>query len=343
MFKVITNLLIIFISFQLLFSCGKDNRANERFKQLQRSAESNFELSPFIEACYSGKLETVKELISKGEDVNQRVCENPKRKISSNYNVIIDPACDDWYPITFAIYGGNHQVIKMLFDGGAKLDVVDRYGFSLLMEAVILKDRWTIEFLLNMGLDIDHQLNDGRTAIMLTDTTEKNEIYYLLKKKHAKIDFHSAIKHGDFELVKKLLSNNPALIDQPDREGWPPLILACIYSSDEIVRFLVKNNASINHGNKYKATAIMHAAYRNRIEIVRLLLDKGADVNGNDSSFQPLIIWAIRSKNIKIVKLIAGKGANINVIDSDGKTALDWAKNNQEMIDYLIEKGAKQK
>ncbi len=326
---------------QWVISCKNGNSTKEVSDQNQSGIGYPDDWSPFIDACYNGKLEVVKDLLGKGENVNQKSCNSPQRKYSSDFHFTTDPVCDDWYPITFAIEGGNHQIIKLLFESGAKPDVIDKHGYSLLMYAVMQNDSWTIKHLLKLGQDINHQSKDGETAIMLSDTVRNNDVYYLLKKNGAKIDLYSAIKHDDFELVKKLLIGNLSAVSIPDQDGWPPLILASIYSSKDLVKFLIDNNADINQKNIYGGTAIMHAALRNRIEIVRILLNAGANVHDADSNLQYVIIWAVRSENIRIVKLIIEKGANVNVIDSDGKTPLDWAESNPEIQEYLIKCGAR--
>lgn len=325
-----------------MISCTNENQKSENITEKQHLEKFNGDWPPIIDACYYGKYNVAKELIDKGINVNNKCCVSSYRKFSSDFDVISDTTCDNWYPITYAIQGGHHKLVELLFDNGADLNVIDKDGISLLMYSVIYNFKWGVEFLLEKGVDINRQSKTGKSAIMFADTLQNSELYYLLKRIGAqKIDFHTAIKHNDLELVKEQLTENPELINKPNSEGWPPLTIACINSSNELVNYLLEKNASINQKNKFNATALMHASLRNRTEIVRLLLERGAEVNVADNILNYVIIWAIRSGNLEIVKLIVESGANLNVRDSDAKTVLEWAERYPKIKEYLIENGAK--
>ena len=98
--------------------------------------------------------------------------------------------------------------------------------------------------------------------------------------------------------------------------GMTPLMYA-ISTNDDLVEFLIKNDADINWGNG-RETALSIAINENRPEIVKMLLKHGAEVN-EDAGRLPLII-ALR--NTKILKVLLENGADINAIDSRGFTDL---------------------
>ncbi len=104
---------------------------------------------------------------------------------------------------------------------------------------------------------------------------------------------------------------------------YTPLIVAARTGNTELIRLLLEAGADVN-AEAGSNTPLVIAAYEGKIEIVRLLLEAGADVNRATQGATPLIAAASHAGNAQVVKLLLEAGANVNA-EADGKTALTVA------------------
>ncbi len=320
------TMLLLFII--LIFSCAAKLKEEKLY----------YTWTPLIEACYWGDYDTVKKLLDEGEEVNIRCFDGPGRKLHGKRKN--DPESDDWTPIMYAVATGRHKIIQLLYDHGAKLDVANRFDTSLLIIAVSNEDKWTVQFLLEKGVDVNHKNNHGYTAVYYSGIFKSREIYELLKNNKAEIDFKTSLIWNEFNITKKCIQENPELAHQKDADGWTPLMVASKNGNYDAVKFLIENKVNINEKNKFQGTALMHAALEGYYEIAKLLIENGANVNDKGHLDDYVIIWAVRSHKLNIVKLIVENGANIHIKGKDGKTPLMWAVMDYGTAKYLIEKGA---
>lgn len=131
---------------------------------------------------------------------------------------------------------------------------------------------------------IDHPFH-GKTAFHLAIEFKHTEIVLELIKvsTNCVLDqdknhpIHLAAKNGDLNLFKALLKNDPNLINKTNRLGETPLICAAANNHQEIVKFLIEQNAELNmKDHKYKKTALQWARGKSCYDIANLLADHGA-------------------------------------------------------------------
>jgi ankyrin repeat protein len=155
-------------------------------------------------------------------------------------------------------------------------------------------------------------------------------------------EFVKAAQNGDLNEVKRLLSINPGIINEKDREKDTAIMKACRdCRAVNVVAFLLENGANINDRDTIDQTPLIIAAFNGCTDIVRILLDAGANIEHRNDQGENALISATQEGNIDTVKLLLEHGADINQPNADGETALDLAirlRQKKELIELLREK-----
>ncbi len=188
---------------------------------------------------------------------------------------------------------------------------INKEGQSLLHLAVLSNNIKVVLYLLNKGLDIDKEDDDGFTPLILAMSHPRyfNTVLLLL-------DRHASIEHlshsGNSALSVGIRNNNP--------EG---------------AKMLIKHGANINIAdNAHTPLTLTHIAllqYPENAQMYReletLLLTKGAkvDVTVNSLGWTPLCttVTKIQDKqNREHIRLLLQLGADVNHMDLNGRTPL---------------------
>ena len=102
-------------------------------------------------------------------------------------------------PIVFATYRGRLEIVKILIEAGAQINLTDSHGDTALHEAVFRKHMDIVKLLLENGADINIHGGEGKTALLY------------------------AVEHNDPDLVKTLLKlTKNTLVSAPhqhDKQG----------------------------------------------------------------------------------------------------------------------------
>ena len=88
---------------------------------------------------------------------------------------------------------------------------------------------------------------------------------------------------------------------------------------------------------EYGWTALIIAAFWNRIDVVRCLLDKGANVNKQDSEGWTALHSASYRNNTDVMRMLLQHGAIKDIKNNGGITPIDRARwrNNKEAVDLM--------
>jgi len=256
--------------------------------------------------------------------------------------------------IFWAAYKGNIQLMEYLLKIGAKTDIKDDKGNTILNFAASSgqKNTKVYEICLANGANLKTDLNpDGANALLLAapyDNDFKLVDYFVSKG----LDLNSVDYQGNtaFNYVAK--TGNITLMNKLLKRGVKGTNQAFLFAANgtrghtngiEVYAYLEEQGLNPNTTNKEGVTPLHIVASRNKNpEIISYFLDKGLNVNAADRNGNTPFLNATSRNNIEIIKILSSKVDDINYANRKGQTALMLAtqKNTPEVMEFLIGKGA---
>ncbi|KAL3120895.1 hypothetical protein niasHT_004526 [Heterodera trifolii] len=303
-----------------------------------RMADHGF--TPLQLACEVGHLGIVKLLVEEGK---------------------ADIESADSYGKTALMVACSFQkcdIVRYLIGKRAKVDRTDAKGISPLHLECIDGHLEIVKLLVEVGkADIENRDSYGNAPLMIASKKRKFDIAYYLIEKGAKVDranakgispLLSACIDGHLEIVKLLVEVGKADIEKADSViGWSPLMVASNIQKWDIFRYLIEKGANTDHTDNNGLSIIHYLVDNNNFDECKFLIDKGVNVNQKTADnllrSTPLHL-ACENGQLEIVKLLVEEGkADIEIANSDGDTALKLAKakKKDDVVHYLVEKGAK--
>lgn len=175
-----------------------------------------------------------------------------------------------------AVKGDDAATVTSLLQRGFDPNTIEpERGDSGLVLAVREKAMKVFAALLQArGTDVDLQIKNGDTALMIAAyTTNKQAVAALLAKGAA-----------------------------VNKSGWTALHYAAASGNDEIVKMLLDKAAVLDAPSPNKTTPIMMAARGGHIYVVKTLLDAGADATLKNDAGMTAIDFARQNGNKDIVE-----------------------------------------
>lgn len=180
------------------------------------SAEDLPDDFPLIPSIYDPGYETAKEFVF-SKDIREVMA-----AVKYTKDVVNITDEDGFTPLNMAIYRGDKEIVKLLLDNGARLDVYESmYGRTPLCYACEKSGPSIVKLLLDAGADIN------------TPCTADNYFYTPL---------HIAVDEDDFDLVKLLLERG-ADPNKKDHIGLTPLYMAVDKEDIDMIEILIEHGA----------------------------------------------------------------------------------------------------
>lgn len=261
--------------------------------------------------------------------------------------------------IFWAAYTNRVDLMKYLVRKGAKTDIIDSHGYSLLNFAATTGQTniKLYDYVISLGANplkekslsganplllVIPSLNDFKLinyftgkGLKLTDTDAKGNgaVSYAAKKGNQKI-IDLLIKKGLPYKNKNNEGGNAMLMaTQGGRRG---------YNSLDFFKYLVQIGVEPNVTNKEGYTPLHNLAYSNKdMATLNYFISKGVNVNQQNKDGNTALMNASSWNSVEAVTLFAEKTKNINHKNKKGQSALTKAmRNTPEVIAYLLQKGA---
>ncbi|GAW19636.1 hypothetical protein ANO14919_091250 [Xylariales sp. No.14919] len=202
-------------------------------------------------ACYFGVSSWVEQLLGKRHRPSHRAIAKLLRGRNSKIHVR-DPEQGDT-ALVLAAWRGYAEVLCLLLDSGADVNVRNRDGEPALIYAIRESNQAMAQLLLDRGADANtRNIFKKKTALMY------------------------ASQQGDEAMVQLLLDYS-ADVNIRDIDGATALMNASRWGNKAIAQLLLDRGADVNMRDIYGETALKAAAESGRTEIVQLLLEYGAE------------------------------------------------------------------
>lgn len=227
---------------------------------------------------------------------------------------------------------------------------------ELLLRACQEGDYSTINFLLEKGVPVDVQNEDGFSALMGASKNDRFDLVKRLCGKGADVDLQnlageSALMHASQEgnyAVAKFLIEKGAKVDMQKNNGWSPLMIAIRCGHRKVAELLLEKGAEIDHRDLDGFSALIIASKWCEVMAAKLLIEKGAQVNLQDKYGWSALMHGIHQvvqldqeltneAPLEISGLLLDHGADVDMQSTKWESPLSLALQNDSTT-ALIEK-----
>lgn len=252
--------------------------------------------------------------------------------------------------IFWAANKGNVPLMQFLIDKGAKTDITDDKGSSIINFAVGSGQRNTkvYDLLIKNGANLKKDLTlSGANALLLVapHDTDFSLINYFISKgldlnsvdTHGNGIFNYAAKTENITLMKQLLekdikgNDNAFIFASQGARG--------ITNGIEVYKFLENSGLNPVAVSKDGETALHILASRSKdMAVITYFIEKGADVNQPDSFGNTPFTNAASKSSLATVTLFSKTVRNINQTNKKGESALALAvaNNSFDVVEFLL-------
>lgn len=289
-------------------------------------------------------LETIEYLLEQGNDVN---------KLTHDARTYI----------FWAAYKDNIELMKYLVSKGAKTDLLDQHGYSILTFAAVTgqENKELYDYIIELGGDVlEEKDRTGRNSLLAYASSTKtgNMIDYFINKgldvhsvdKNGNGIFHYAAMTGNKALLERLVNDYTVSAKKNEKTNENAILFASRrYSRSgeetEIAFYEYLGGLGLDptivsgEGN----TVLQNLAYRsNNIEVFKYFLNKGVDPNQTDKEGNNALINASSRKDMEIMALLVENTGDLNHKNKEGYSSFTRALkyNKLEIAKFLESKGA---
>jgi ankyrin repeat protein len=266
-------------------------------------------------------------------------------------------------PLMAAAHSGNAELVKLLLDHGAKLDVTEtRMGQTPLMWAAAEGKAEVVQVLIERGADVKAVSKTGFSPLLFAAQSGNVATVKSLIAAKADPNFKTPDGTGAFTLalarghegVARLMLDYDVDVNQKDRFGSTPLHEAVRMGKGELVRDLVKRGAQIEAPNGRPAgpgsffrtgelTPFLVAAESGSTAMMKLLIELGANPKAKNPDGVGAVTLTTQSRKMDALKFVVETvGLDVTEVRRGGGSPLHTALRfgSTEIVQYLVEKGA---
>lgn len=230
------------------------------------------------------------------------------------------------YRLREAVMLNDFELARIRIDEGADVDAGrGRYHGPLVMIAAKLGHVDMVRLLLDRGANVELTDDLGATALMGAAATGNLEIVRLL------LDRGADVNHDDWSdqtpLSEAAVAGHRVIVDLLLALRATRSLLDAVALDDPVlVATLLSRGADPNHLYYGNGRLVSYAVRRGNAEIVRLLLNASAGHHHERLDKRPLLAEAALHGHLDVVRLLIARHADLDAVGRDGLTALALAK-----------------
>ncbi|XP_069477814.1 serine/threonine-protein phosphatase 6 regulatory ankyrin repeat subunit B-like isoform X2 [Ambystoma mexicanum] len=255
--------------------------------------------------------------------------------------VINKQAKNGWSPLLVAAEQGHTEVVKILLQNHARVDVFDEHGKAALHLAAENGHDQIADILLWHKAFVNAKTKLGLTPLHLSAQNGFNHLVKLLVETHlASIDamsltqqtpLHMSALKGQLDVCNSLL-NMKADGNATDIQGQTPLHLAAENDHSEVVKLFLKHKPElVTSANMEGSTCAHIAAAKGSVAVIKELLKfnkVGVTTARNKTNDSTPLHLAAAGGHAEVVKVLLEMGASASDENGEGMTAIHLAAKN---------------
>lgn len=230
-------------------------------------------------------------------------------------------------------YGDTYKVLSLLLDNGADVSIKNDAGKDAFNSIVHLNSaNWKIaDVLVNHAISLKGIGTDLLNASIADK--DSNQLWRVMIEKGIDVNIKNrngippvyvACDYGNFDAVKMLVEHG-ANVNAVTNDGNSALLICCVENRYEIAKYLLEHKANPNVFANNGMSPLFASC--GNAELMRLLLNGGANVNSKNSSGKTAVMFTTSQWNFKYgmldtLKILAEYKANFKVTDKDKENAL---------------------
>ncbi|XP_067282389.1 transient receptor potential cation channel, subfamily N, member 1 [Pseudorasbora parva] len=274
---------------------------------------------------------------------NTAVLQEMLRNVPTNQlqTAINKHAKNGWSPLLLAAEQGHTEVVRVLLQNNARVDVFDKEGKAAIHLAAEQGHQDIVDILLSHKAFVNAKTKQGLTPLHLSAQSGSAQLVRLLVETHlASVDalslrkqtpLHLAAVSGQLDVCSSLL-NLKADITAADIRGQTPLHLAAENDHSEVVKLFLRHRPELaTLANMEGATCTHIAAAKGSAAVIRelLMFSQGGPhtLNNKANGLCPLHL-AAAGGHTEVVKVLLEAGASVTEEDVEGMTSIHLAAKN---------------
>jgi len=205
-------------------------------------------------------------------------------------------------------------LVKIIESGDVSIDALDKFGQSPLMVATRKGFTNVINILLEYGADVELQDSSGKNSLMLACFIGSKEIAKLLRNsglhwsttdKNGCTSLHYAVDSCNKKLVQWVIQEGAPIEARDNVSGWTPLLRVAATSGDhDTCEVLLDAGADVNLQDYAGKSSLMMACLNGHLLTTQLLLERGANMELKTAHGKTCFDMALSFDRSSIISLL---------------------------------------